>query len=43
VRAKYTRAYLEKHGLKPLKAKSIDEHMSPLERMIARAKTGASA
>lgn len=40
VRAKYTREYLEKHGLPPLKAKSIDHHMSPLERMIAKAKAG---
>ena len=38
VRAKYPRAYLEKFGLQPLGSKSIQNHMSPLERMIAKAK-----
>lgn len=38
VRAKYSRKYLEKFGLHPIKAKTIEEHLSPLERMIANAK-----
>ena len=38
--AKHSRKYLEKHGLPPLKPKSLENHLSPLERMIAKAKAG---
>lgn len=37
VRAKYTRTYLEKFGLKPLKSKAIEHHLSPLERLMKAA------
>jgi hypothetical protein len=40
--ARHSRKYLEKFGLPPLKAKAVEDHMSPLERMIAKAK-GAEA
>lgn len=40
--AKHSRKYLERFGLPPLKAKTVEEHMSPLERMIAKAKGGAA-
>lgn len=36
--AKHQRKYLEKFGLPPLKAKEIGQHLSPLERAIARSK-----
>lgn len=44
--AKHQRKYLEKFGLPPLHAKQAQEHLSPLERMIAKAKSfesGANA
>jgi hypothetical protein len=43
VRAKYTRAYLDKFGKKPLGSKSIENHLSPLERMIAKAKAASAS
>jgi hypothetical protein len=39
--AKHSRKYLEKFGLPPLKAKAVEDHLSPLERMIAKAKAGS--
>lgn len=39
--AKHSRKYLEKFGLAPLKAKAVEDHLSPLERMIAKAKAGS--
>jgi len=36
--AKHSRKYLEKFGLPPLKAKDVEDHLSPLERMMAKAK-----
>ena len=36
--AKHSRKYLEKFGLPPLKAKAVEDHLSPLERMMAKAK-----
>jgi len=36
--AKHSRTYLEKFGLPPLKAKAVEDHLSPLERMMAKAK-----
>lgn len=38
--AKHSRKYLEKFGLPPLKAKAVENHMSPLERLMAKAKGG---
>lgn len=40
--AKHSRVYLEKFGLPLLKAKAIANQLSPLERMIAKAKAGAA-
>ena len=39
--AKHSRKYLEKFGLPPLKAKAVEGHLSPLERMMAKAKDNA--
>lgn len=36
--AKHSRKYLEKFGLPPLKAKAVEDHLSPLERLMAKAK-----
>lgn len=36
--ARHSRKYLEKFGLPPLKAKAVEDHLSPLERMMAKAK-----
>jgi hypothetical protein len=36
--AKHSRTYLEKFGLPPKKVKAVEDHLSPLERMIAKAK-----
>lgn len=36
--AKHQRKYLEKFGLPPLGAKAAQEHLSPLERLIAKSK-----
>lgn len=41
--AKHQRKYLEKFGLPPLHPKPIEDHLSPLERMIAKAKASNSA
>ena len=38
--AKHSRKYLEEFGLPPLKAKAAEEHMSPLERLMAKGKAG---
>lgn len=38
--AKHSRKYLERFGLSPLKATAVQEHMSPLERLMAKAKGG---
>ncbi|TAX45974.1 hypothetical protein ELI02_30160 (plasmid) [Rhizobium leguminosarum] len=38
--AKHSRKYLEKFGLPPLKAKAVEQHLSPLERLMAKAKGG---
>jgi len=40
--AKHSRKYLEKFGLPPLKAKTVQEHLSPLERLMAAAKGNRS-
>lgn len=40
--AKHSRKYLEKHGLPPLHPKPIEDHLSPLERLMAKAKGGAA-
>lgn len=40
--AKHSRLYLEKHGLPPLKAKAVEDHMSPLERLMAKSKGNAA-
>jgi hypothetical protein len=39
--AKHQRKYLEKFGLPPLHPKPIEDHLSPLERMIAKAKASS--
>lgn len=39
--AKHSRKYLEKFGLTPLKSKAVEDHMSPLERMMKKAKENA--
>lgn len=36
--AKHSRKYLEKFGLPSKKAKAVEDHLSPLERMMAKAK-----
>jgi hypothetical protein len=36
--AKHSRKYLEKFGLPPLKAKAVEQHLSPLERLMAKSK-----
>ncbi|WP_234820131.1 MULTISPECIES: hypothetical protein [Sinorhizobium] len=36
--AKHSRKYLEKFGLPPLKPKAVEDHLLPLERLIAKAK-----
>lgn len=41
--AKHQRKYLEKFGLPPLHPKPIEDHLSPLERMIAKARASNSA
>jgi len=38
--AKHSRKYLEKFGLPPLKAKAVEDHLSPLERLMAKSKGG---
>ncbi len=40
--AKHSRICLEKHGLPPLKAKAVENHMSPLERLVAKSKGNAA-
>lgn len=39
--AKHSRKYLERYGLPPLKAKAVEDYLSPLERMIKKAKENA--
>lgn len=36
--AKHSRKYLEKFGLPPMKVKAVENHMSPLERLMAKSK-----
>ncbi len=38
--AKHSRTYLEKFGLPPLHSEAPEQHLSPLERLMAKAKAG---
>ncbi|WP_018445569.1 hypothetical protein [Rhizobium gallicum] len=38
--AKHSRKYLEKFGLPPPTAKAVEDHLSPLERLMAKSKGG---